>query len=119
VTESLFQRLGGAAGIAAIVDEAVDRHAANPVLAPRFLGQDLPQLKTLGVTFLSVASGGPPLHESRATTVAPTGMRFSEDEVDAVIVDIAAALVEQGARAAEVGEVIGLYRALKGEALRR
>jgi hemoglobin len=119
VTESLFQRLGGTAGIAALVDEAVDRHAANPVLAPRFRGKDLPQLKVLGVTFLAAGSGGPSLHESRATGVAPAGMRFSVDEVDAVIADVAAAMVEQGAGAAEVGEVIHLYRALEGEALRR
>ena len=119
MTESLFQRLGGAAGVAAIVDDAVDRHAANPVLAPRFRDRDLPQVKVLGVTFLAAGSGGPSPHESRATGVAPAGMRFSVDEVDAVIADIAAAMVEQGAGAAEVGEVIRLYRALNGEALRR
>jgi hemoglobin len=119
VTESLYQRLGGATGIAAIVDDAVDRHAANPVLAPRFRGKDLPQLKSLGVTFLVAGSGGPLLHETRAMPTAQAGLRFSEDEVDAGIADVAAAMVEQGAEAAEIGEVISLVRALKGEALRR
>ncbi len=111
VTESLYQRLGGAAGVAAIVDDAVDRHAANPVLAPRLRGKDLPQLKSLGVTFLVAGSGGPPLHETCVRPAAPAGMRFSADEMNAVIADVAAAMVEQGAGAAEVGEVIRLYRA--------
>jgi hemoglobin len=114
VTESLYQRLGGAAGVAAIVDDAVDRHAANPVLAPRLRGKDLPQLKSLGVTFLVAGSGGPPLHETcamPAMSAVQAGMRFSADEMDAVIADVAATMVEQGAGAAEVGEVIRLYRA--------
>lgn len=114
VTESLYQRLGGAAGVAAIVDDAVDRHAANPVLAPRLRGKDLPQLKSLGVTILVAGSGGPPRCETcamPAMSAVQAGMRFSEDEMDAVIADVAAAMVEQGAGAAEVGEVIHLYRA--------
>jgi hemoglobin len=110
VTESLYHRLGGAAGVAAIVDDAVDRHAANPVLAPRFRGQDLPRLKSVDVTYLVAGSGGPPLHATPATPTVQTEMRFSEDEVDAVIADVAAAMVEQGAAAAEVSEVIRLYR---------
>lgn len=118
MTESLYQRLGGAVGIAAIVDDAVDRHAANPLLASRLRGKDLPQLKSLGVTFLVAGSGGPPLDEScvmPAMSAVQAGMRFSAREMDAVIADVAAAMVEQGAGAAEVGEVIGLYRAMRCE----
>ncbi len=115
MTESLYQRLGGAVGIAAIVDDAVDRHAANPLLAPRLRGKDLPQLKSLGVTFLIAGCGGPPLHETCVMPAAPAGMRLSADEMNSVIADVAAAMVEQGAGAAEVGEVIGLYRAMRCE----
>lgn len=118
VTESLYQRLGGAAGVAAIVDGAVDRHAANPLLGARLRGKDLPQLKALGVRLLVAGSGGPPLHETRAMPTAQAGMRFSEGEVDAAIADVAAAMVERGAGAAEVGEVISLVHALKREVLR-
>ena len=60
VTASLYLRLGGASGVPAVVDDAVDRHAANPTLAPRMRGLDLPQLKALGVGFLSARAGGPP-----------------------------------------------------------
>ena len=40
MTQSLYQRLGQAEGITAIVEDAVDRHAVNPLLAPRLSGQD-------------------------------------------------------------------------------
>lgn len=119
MTASLYQRLGGAAGIAAIVDEAVDRHAANPLLAARLRGKDLPQLKSLGVAFLVAGSGGPPPNQTCAAPTAQAGMPFSEDEADAVVADVAAAMVEQGAAAAEVGEVVRLVRAPEVEALRR
>ena len=59
VKSSLYQRLGGTAGVAAVIDDAVDRHAANPALASRFQGLDLPELKAQGVSFLVAASGGP------------------------------------------------------------
>ncbi len=43
-------------------------------------------------------------------------MRLSVHEADAVVADVAAAMVDQGAAAAEVGEVINLFHALEGEA---
>ena len=115
MSPSLYQRLGGAAGLVTIVDNAVDRHAANPTLVARFRGQDLPQLKTLSVSFLSAGTGGPRWGEACGARAAHAGMRFSDDELTAVVDDVAAALVDQGADAAEVGEVISLFRALKGE----
>jgi len=118
VTESLYQRLGGAAGVAAIVDDAVDRHAANPLLAARFRGKDLPQLKAFGVTLLASGSGGPPLCETGAMSLVQAGMRFSVAEADAMVADVTAAMVEQGAGAVEVGEVISLFHRLDGETRR-
>ena len=119
VSASLYQRLGGAAGVAAIVDDAVDRHAANPMLAPRFRGHDLPQLKTLGVGFLSAGAGGPRPDAALDAKPVHAGMGFSQDELLAVVGDVAAVLVERGVGATEVGEVVGLFHALKSKAVRR
>jgi len=62
VNASLYDRLGGAALVAALVDDAVDRLAANPALAPPFCGKDLPQLRALGVSVFSAREqqGGRP-----------------------------------------------------------
>lgn len=59
MTPSLYQRLGQAEGIAAIVGEAVDRHAVNPLLAPRFSGKDLSRAKKMGAQFFCMGAGGP------------------------------------------------------------
>lgn len=112
VNASLYQRLGGAEGVAAAVDEAVDRHAANPTLAARFHGQDLPSLKVLGVDFLSASAGGP----RRELPPQYAGMSFSADELRAVAGDLVDALSGHGLDAAAVREVVGLLCGQNGAA---
>jgi len=112
VKTSLYQRLGGTAGVAAVIDDAVDRHAANPALASRFQGLDLPDLKDQGVSFLIAASGGPHRVAPAGPAQQHAGMGFSAVELQAVVGDVAQALAEQGAGVAEVGEVVHLIRTL-------
>lgn len=111
LTGSLYLRLGAAAGIAAIVDDIVDRHAANPLLAPRFRGKDLPQLKALSVDFLGARSGGASQGGPSGEQLAHAGMQFDGREIAAVIDDIVAAMQEHGLAPAEVGDVVALVRA--------
>ena len=91
--ETLYQRLGGVERIAAIIEESLDRHAVNPVLAPRLRGKDLPQLKQLALQFFCLS--------------------VSEQELAAAIEDIVAALNGHGVAPAEVGEVTAFLRSLK------
>lgn len=116
--ESLYQRLGGAERIAAVVDEALDRHAVNPLLAARFRGKDLARLKLLGTQFFCMGSGGPQKYEGRDLRSAHTGMNASEQELVAAIDDFVAALQSQGVGPGEVNEVVGILYSLKGEVLR-
>ena len=108
---SLYLRLGGAPGIAAVVDDIVDRHAANPLLAPRFRCKDLPQLKALSVDFLRARSGGGSQGDPNGEPLAHAGMQFDRHELAAVIDDIVAAMQECGLEATEVGDVVALVRA--------
>lgn len=111
VSASLYQRLGGAAGVAALVDDAVDRHAANPVLAALFRGQDLPQLKALGERFLSAGTGASGQGLTMGAPTQHVGMRFSPEQLQAVVGDMTDALVERGVGAVELGEVLALVKA--------
>ena len=115
---SLYERLGGAERIAAVIDESIDRHAVNPVLAPRFRGRDLPRLKQLGAQFFCAGAGGPQHYEGRDLRAAHAGMNISEQELVAAIDDIVESLRSQGVAAGEVNEVVGILYALKGEVLR-
>jgi hemoglobin len=117
-THTLFERLGGASRIATVVDDALDRHAVNPLLAPRFAGKDLPRLKQLGAQFFCMGSGGPQAYEGRDMRAAHSGMNISEQEFIAAIDDIVAALQAHGTGTAEVNEVVGILYSMKGEVLR-
>jgi hemoglobin len=118
MAETLYGRLGGAERIAAIIDEAIDRHAVNPVLAPRFRGKDLPRLKELGVQFFCAGAGGPQKYDGRDLRTAHAGMNISEQEFLATMDDIVAALNAHGVAPPEVNEVVAVLYSLKGEVLR-
>ncbi len=111
VNACLYDRLGGAAAVAAVVDAAVDRHAANPALAPLFCGKDLPQLKALGVSVFSAKVGGPCSTEATDPALSDAGMRFNPAELQAVVSDMTEALREQGIGTVEVGEIVNLLYA--------
>jgi len=111
VNACLYDRLGAAAGVAAVVDDAVDRHAANPVLAPLFWGKDLPQLKALGASVFSARVGGPCSTEAAGPALSDAGVRFSPAELQAVVGDMTEALRGQGLGTVEVAEVVNLLYA--------
>lgn len=110
MTQPLHQQLGGLPRLGPVVDELVDRHAANPALAPRFRGQDLPQLKALS---LALFQSAPPLSELaglETTELAHVGMRFDAQEFAAVVDDVIVTLREHGYRPGEVDAVVQLLR---------
>lgn len=118
MSETLYQRLGGTERIAAVVDDALDRHAVNPFLEPRFRGKDLPRLKVLATQFFCMGTGGSPNYEGRDLRTAHAGMNINEQELIATIDDVVAALQGQGIGATEVNEVVAILYSLKGEVLR-
>ena len=122
MTASLYERLGGAAAVAAVVDDAVDRHAANPALAPLFCGQDLPHLKALGVSEFNARVGGPcstSAADAPDATVAAdralsdAAIRYSPAELQAVVGDMTEALREQGIGMLEVEETVNVLYAAR------
>ena len=114
---TLYQRLGGADGIAAIVDDVIDRHAVNPALALRFAGKDLPQIKRLGARLAYVSTGGPQACSTHWLRRTYAGLAISELEFHATLEDILAALHAQGVAPAEVNEVVAVLYALQAEAI--
>jgi hemoglobin len=118
MAETLYQRLGGAERISVIIEDSIDRHAVNPVLAPRFRGKDLPRLKQLGMQFFCAGAGGPQKYEGRDLRAAHAGMNISEQELVAAIDDIVAALNAHGVGPGEVNEIVATLYSLKGEVVR-
>jgi hemoglobin len=92
---TLYQRLGGAERIAAIIEDSIDRHAVNPSLASRLRGKDLPRLKALGLQIVC------------------TGMDLSERELAAAADDIVAALKDQGVGERELSDLVAILNSLR------
>lgn len=119
---SLFQRLGGAAGIKAIVDDIVARHMDNPVIQARFRPYlDTPDkidaVKKHTCAFLEAGSGGTAQYTGRTMKAAHRGMNISEAEFIAAVDDILAALEKRGIDEQSRHDVLAISYSLKADIL--
>ena len=123
MTKSLYERLGAAAGIRALVDDIVEAHMANPTVKVRFLPyrsapDDLAKVKRHTCNFLGAGSGGPEQYDGRSMLDAHRGMNISEQEYMAVIDDILTALDKHRIDEQTRKDVLAIAYSLKGEIMR-
>jgi hemoglobin len=107
---TLFERLGGEQGIAAIVDDFTTRALEDPRVdwerkalkrggifkgkseAWRATPENVANLKKHLAQFIALATGGPPQYDGKSIKAAHAGMTISNAEFDAAIGDLKAAL---------------------------
>ena len=130
---SLYERLGGAFAIAAVVDHfseavvknpIVGQHSANPALREwhtNNLGR-LPGLKFMRTLWVCAVSGGPfeysptnPGSTLLGLEEAHRDLRISPDEFDEVAAELARTLDYVGVPQQEKEEVLGAFAAHKAE----
>jgi hemoglobin len=121
--KSLYERLGGAAGIPSLVDAIVIAHMNNPLIKARFLPfqehpERLQKIKQHTVQFLSMGSGGPQAYDGRSMAEAHRGMNISAEEYVAATDDILAVLEQRGIDAQTRNEVLAIAYSLKGDIMR-
>lgn len=120
MSATLYQRLGGADGIASLVEEAVAKHLANPLVKSRFENvEDLERAKEMSREFFSVGSGGPGPYSGRDMRTAHKGMNISEQEFLAVTDDIVITMDEHGLDDETKKDVIAILYSLKDEIIRQ
>lgn len=90
---TLYERLGGAAGIRRIVDGAVAAHTENPLIGHRFAPyadrpERVEEIKQHTCDFFAAGSGGPDGYTGRSMTEAHRGMQIDDAEYDAAADDI-------------------------------
>lgn len=93
MSKSLFENLGGTAGITAIVDDVVKAHMNNPAISARFLPyKDQPErlaiIKKHTVDFFSAGSGGPAAYTGRDMPTAHREMNITAVEYQHTVDDI-------------------------------
>jgi hemoglobin len=121
---SLFERLGGSAGISTLVDDIVKRHTENPTIRARFrpyldTPERLAQIKQHTCEFLEAGSGGKARYTGRSMGEAHRGMNIDDGEYMAVTDDIMAALRHRAIDEQTQKDVLMIAYALRGEILRK
>jgi hemoglobin len=112
-SQSLYQRLGGQGAIVAVVDDFVDRVAADARINLRFGNTDIPRLKSLLVEQVCMATGGPCHYSGRDMESTHAGMELVDEEFDALVGDLAATLDKLEVGAKEKNELLGALGPLK------
>lgn len=113
-TVTLYERLGGAAGIRRIVDGTVAAHMDNPLIGHRFQPyadrpERVEEIKQHTCDFFAAGSDGPDAYTGRSMTEAHRGMEIDDAEYDSAANDILKtmkALNYDAETRAEVGAIL-------------
>src|SRR5687768_10359413 len=111
--KSLYDRLGGKNAITAVVDDFVNRVAADERINQRFFNTDIVKLKTLLVEFVAQATGGPIEYTGVDMETSHAGMELVDDEFTALVEDLIASLDKFKVPKKEKDELIGALGPLK------
>ena len=116
---SLYERLGGLPGVTAVVDKAVDRHAADPRTRRSFEGVNLKTLKASIVSQACEATGGPCRYEGENMARAHKGLDITAEEFDTAIGHISMTMDEFKVGARDKDEFLQLLRPMKTDIVSR
>ena len=117
MNDSLFERLGGALGVANIASDLVDNHLNNPAISARFqnMKMSVDQLKHAAETFISTGTGGPENYQGKDMMSAHKGMNISALEFMAVLDDAMAALTKNGVGQREHEEMLSILYSMRAD----
>lgn len=107
---SLFERLGGREGVAALAEKVVDNHFANPIVGARFAGADMPRERIIdGATeFFCTGLSGVPTYSGKPMPEVHAGMAITDQELNEVLDDVLAACRSLGIGDREQAEVLAI-----------
>jgi len=117
-TPSLYERLGGYDGLAAIVDDLLPRLLGDPQLAVYWKGKckdSLRKDRQLIVDFLGSAFGGPIVYLGRDMKTSHEGLGITENEWNRFIEHVVATLKNLAIADPEATEFLAAAHSLKGD----
>ena len=118
---TLYERLGGAYGVAVLVDAIVDRVSvneslvANPYVAEAFARVPLAGLKFQVTAMLCAATGGPETYQGRSMRDAHAHLRITPPQWQAFVQELQAALAAAGIGERETTELLALVETSRDE----
>lgn len=113
--KTLYERLGGAAGIARITEDIWRNHTSNPLIKQRYVKSDPEKVKRLVREMLGSGTGGPETYSGKNMLDTHRGMNISEQEFNTVIDDVLAALATNGIGQRERDEMLCILWSMRKE----
>ena len=115
MSQSLFERLGGVAGITNIASDLIDNDVANKATSPRFIKSDLPKMKNAAATFIISGTGGPNVYKGKDILSAHKGMNISPMEFMATLDNALDALKKNNIGQREQEEVLYILYSMRSQ----
>jgi hemoglobin len=115
VTATIYERIGGHAAVATVVEEFYRRVLGDPALAPYFVGVDVERLKAHQRAFVAAALGGPGRYDGRTMAAAHSHLGVTGDAFDGVVNHLAGALADAGVDQATIQEIAGALLPLRAQ----
>jgi hemoglobin len=109
----LYDRLGGAAGVAAIADSLIDRVSADPVLGRSFKDSKLDRIKKLLAEQICDLSGGPCRYSGDPMKEVHAGHHISEAEFYGMVAVLREVLKERHVSQRATNELLRLLAPMK------
>ena len=109
---TLFERLGGEAGVSVVVEDLYSRILDDPELASFFEGVAVDQVKRHQRELVVTAVGGPTSYSGRTIREAHAGYVIEPRHVDRLYLHLSAALATGGVSATDAAVVDGLVKRL-------
>ena len=113
--QTLYDRLGGAAAVTAVVDDFVARCAADSRINGKFARTDIPRLKAMLVEQVSAATGGPVQYTGRSMAETHRGMGVTGGEFEALVEDLLATLNQFNVPSSLQTELIGILAPIRAD----
>lgn len=105
---SLYQELGGADALEAVIAEFYRRVLADPTLAPFFRGVQMTRQHQRQVQFFTQLLGGPRCYEGRDMRAAHAGLGITDAHFGSVAGHLVGTLKELGVSQAHIDRVVAL-----------
>jgi hemoglobin len=109
----LYDRLGGADGVAAIANTLIDRVAADPKLGQSFRDSKLERIKRLLAEQICELSGGPCRYSGDSMREVHAGHHISEAEFYGMVADLREILKERHVSQGATNELLRLLAPMK------
>ena len=114
-TEAIFDRIGGADAVAAVVEMFYERVLADPTLAHFFDGVNMDWLHERQRQFITEALGGPKGYEGGSMSKAHTHLNIASHHFDQIVGHLARSLESGGVDSATIDQIAVVLGPLKSQ----